>query len=146
MGRILALDLGSKNIGVAISDERKIISQTLTTLKRTSRAQVLARLKELVKEHSVQELVVGLPINMDGSIGTQGEKAIGEAERLKIGLGLPVHLWDERLSTVEAEKTLIQANLSRRKRRKITHKLAAQIILQGYLDGCRQEGEGRHTP
>ena len=145
MGRILALDMGSKNIGVAISDELKIIAQVLTTLKRTSRAKDLSHLKDLVKEHSVQGLVVGLPLNMNGSIGPQGEQAIRDADWLRKELGLPVDLWDERLSTVEAEKTLLRADLSRQKRKKLTDKLAAQIILQGYLDTRGREEEERHS-
>lgn len=144
MGRILALDLGSKRIGVAVSDELKIISRTLTTIERASRSTNLARIRELVKEHAVQELVVGLPKNMDGSIGPQGEKAMREAEWLQKELDLPVNLWDERLSTLEAERTLLQADLSRRKRKKVTDKLAAQIILQGYLDKISKEREERH--
>lgn len=144
MGRILALDLGSKRIGVAVSDELKIISRALTTIERASRFANLARIRELVKEHAVQELVVGLPKNMDGSIGPQGKKAISEAEWLKKELDLPVNLWDERLSTLEAERTLLQADLSRRKRKKVRDKLAAQIILQGYLDKISREREERH--
>lgn len=143
MSRILALDMGSKTIGVAISDELMITGQALTTLMRSSRTSDLAKIKALVVEHTVQELVMGLPKNMDGSIGPQGEKAMHEAEWLKKELGLPVHLWDERLSTVQAERILLEADLSRRKRKKLIDKLAAQIILQSYLDYRKLQGEGK---
>jgi putative Holliday junction resolvase len=143
MGRILGLDLGSKTIGIALSDPLKITSQGLTTLKRTSHSKELARLKELIREHAVQAVVVGLPKNMDGSIGPQWEKAIREAERLERELDLPVSLWDERLTTVEAEKTLLQADLSRSKRKKVIDKMAAQLILQGYLDRLAVERDKR---
>ena len=139
MERILGLDLGSKNIGIALSDPLKITSQGLTTLKRISRAKDLSQLRELVREHDVREGVVGLPLNMDGSLGPQAEKVTREAERLRSELGIPVILWDERLTTVEAERTLLQADVSRSKRKKVIDKLAAQIILQGYLDRLSAE-------
>ena len=139
MERILGLDLGSKNIGIALSDPLKITSQGLTTLKRISRAKDLSQLRELVREHDVREVVVGLPLNMDGSLGPQAEKVTREAERLRSELGIPVILWDERLTTVEAERTLLQADVSRSKRKKVIDKLAAQIILQGYLDRLSAE-------
>lgn len=133
--RILGLDIGDKRIGVAISDDMGWSAHALTVIHRTSNInKEISELKKIIEEYKVEELLAGLPKNMDGTIGPQGKKVIAFVERLKTAIPLPFVLWDERLSTVSAEKTLIEADLSRKKRKGITDKLAAQFILQGYLD------------
>lgn len=132
--RILGLDMGDKTIGVAVSDEMGWTAQGLKTLIRKGFNEELSSIKEIIEEYGVKEVLVGLPKNMNGSIGPQGKKVITFVERLKTALPLPVLLWDERLSTVRAEKVLLEADMSRKKRKGLKDKLAAQFILQGYLD------------
>lgn len=132
--RILGLDMGDKTIGVAVSDEMGWTAQGLKTLIRKGFNEELSSIKEIIEEYGVKEVLVGLPKNMNGSIGPQGKKVITFVERLKTALSLPVLLWDERLSTVRAEKVLLEADMSRKKRKGLKDKLAAQFILQGYLD------------
>lgn len=132
--RILGLDIGDKTIGVAVSDEMGWTAQGLKTLIRKGFNEEISSIKEIIEEYGVKEILVGLPKNMNGSIGPQGKKVITFVERLKTALSLPVLLWDERLSTVRAEKVLLEADMSRRKRKGLKDKLAAQFILQGYLD------------
>jgi len=132
--RILGLDLGSKTIGVAVSDGLGITAQGLEVIRRESGKKDLERLGRIVEEYEVGEIVVGLPVNMDGTLGPQAERALAFAEKLGAALGVKVYTYDERLSTVLAQKTLIEADVSRAKRKKVIDKLAAQVILQGYLD------------
>lgn len=132
--RILGLDIGDKTIGIAVSDEMGWTAQGLKTLIRKGFNEELSSIKEIIEEYGVKEILVGLPKNMNGSIGPQGKKVITFVERLKTALPLPVLLWDERLSTVRAEKVLLEADISRKKRKGLKDKLAAQFILQGYLD------------
>lgn len=132
--RILGLDIGNRTIGVAVSDEMGWTAQGLKTLIRKGFNEELSSIKEIIEEYGVKEVLVGLPKNMNGSIGPQGKKVITFVERLKTALPLPVLLWDERLSTVRAEKILLEADMSRKKRKGLKDKLAAQFILQGYLD------------
>ncbi|MEK6690267.1 MAG: Holliday junction resolvase RuvX [Nitrospirota bacterium] len=132
--RILGLDIGDKTIGIAVSDEMGWTAQGLKTLIRKGFNEELSSIKEIIEEYGVKEILVGLPKNMNGSIGPQGKKVITFVERLKTALSLPVLLWDERLSTVSAEKVLLEADMSRKKRKGLKDKLAAQFILQGYLD------------
>lgn len=134
MMRILGLDVGDKTIGIAVSDERGRIALGLTTLQRKSLRDDLQFLQRLVEEYQAGEIVIGLPKNMNGTIGRQGEKVQAFAEKVRAALALPLALWDERLSTVAAERTLLEANLSRKKRKQVVDKLAAVLILQGYLD------------
>jgi putative Holliday junction resolvase len=133
----MGLDLGDKTIGVAISDELGWTAQGLTIIQRKSEESDLAQLKELVRAYDVSEIVVGLPRNMDGSIGTRGEICKAFADVLRENLNLQVHLWDERLTTVAAQRTLLEADTSRKKRKKVVDKIAAGFILQGYLDYIR---------
>ena len=133
--RIIGLDIGSKRIGVAMSDELGITAQPLETIK----AQDLEKVVELVKEHEAKELVVGLPLNMNGSEGPKAKEVISLVDSLKQKVSVPVKMWDERLTTMAVEKELIRADVSRRKRKKVVDKLAAQLILQSYLDS----GEGK---
>ena len=132
--RIMGLDLGDRRIGVAVSDELGWTAQGVGVVERHRDGRELEEIERLVREREVSEIVVGLPRNMDGSIGPRGEICIAFAEMLRGRLQLPVHLWDERLTTVAAERTLLEADVSRRKRRQVVDKLAATLILQHYLD------------
>jgi len=128
--RILGLDIGTKRMGVAMSDELGITAQPFETIEASS----LARIVDIVSEYNVQELVVGLPLNMNGSKGPKAKEAIQFVESLKEKISIPIKMWDERLTTMAVEKELISHDVSRRKRRKSVDKLAAQLILQSYLD------------
>ncbi|MDO7788703.1 Holliday junction resolvase RuvX [Desulforamulus aquiferis] len=133
--RIMGLDVGDKTIGVAISDPLGWTAQSIEVIRRKDNIdQDLSRLGELVKEYSVERFLVGMPKNMNGTIGPQGEKVMEFIEQLKRKIDLPVKIWDERLSTVAAERTLLEADVSRSKRKKVIDKMAAAVILQGYLD------------
>ncbi|MCG8401315.1 MAG: Holliday junction resolvase RuvX [Firmicutes bacterium] len=133
--RILGLDPGEKNIGVAVSDELGWTAQGLGSIRRGGTIENdLDKIKAMVQKYGVERIVVGLPRNMDGSIGDQARKALNLAEILADRLSLPVETWDERLSTVAAERLLIEADVSRKKRRRVVDKMAASIILQGYLN------------
>jgi putative holliday junction resolvase len=132
--RALGLDLGTKTIGIAVSDELGITAQAVTTLQRSSRAKDLAALDKLAKEHAITEFVLGLPLNMDGTEGTRAAQTRKFGEVLHGALGLPVHYQDERLTTVEAERALLEAALSRQKRKAVIDRVAAVLILQGWLD------------
>jgi len=130
--RILCLDIGEKRIGVAVSDETCFLAKGLGTIERNKNE--LEKIKNLTDEYKVEKIVFGLPLKLDGSISSQTEKTLFFVEKLKNIFSLPIIPWDERLTTKEAENILIQADLSRKKRKKLIDKLAAQIILQGYLD------------
>ena len=133
--RILGLDPGEKNIGVAVSDELGWTAQGLGSIRRGGTIENdLDKIKAMVQKYGVERIVVGLPRNMDGSIGDQARKALNLAEILADRLSLPVETWDERLSTVAAERLLIEADVSRKKRRRVVDKMAASIILHGYLN------------
>lgn len=134
MGRIMGLDVGDKTIGVAISDMLGWTAQGLITIIRKSRKDDFQQLKEIIDNNEIEKIVVGLPKNMNGSIGPQGDKVIEYSELLKRQFNLEVVLWDERLSTVAAERALISADVSRKKRKQVIDKMAAVYILQGYLD------------
>ncbi|CEP67288.1 Resolvase, holliday junction-type, YqgF-like [Moorella glycerini] len=138
--RIMGLDVGSKTIGVAVSDPLGWTAQGVTTIRRKSKAADVDALKQLVARYGVEEVVVGLPRNMNGTFGPRAEEARAFAARLEAELGLPVHLYDERLTTVAADKILLEADLSRRRRRAVVDQVAASIILQGYLDRRGQNG------
>ncbi len=132
--RIMGLDIGTKRIGVAVSDETGTLAQGKGVVQRTTDKEAIDQIKESITENKVGEVVIGLPLNMDGSKGERAEDSEGFARILRGETGLPVKLWDERLSTKEVEAVLISADVSRSKRKKVTDKLAAQIILQSYLD------------
>ncbi|MDA8236201.1 MAG: Holliday junction resolvase RuvX [Clostridia bacterium] len=131
--RTMALDVGDRTIGVALSDPMGWTAQGLEVIRRKTIEADLARLREIVKEYEVTQVVVGLPKNMDGSLGPQAEKVLVFVKELEGTLGLPVVTWDERLSTVAAQRTLIDADVSRAKRKQVIDKMAAVVILQGYL-------------
>jgi putative Holliday junction resolvase len=133
--RIGGLDVGERRIGVAISDEMGWTAQGLTVVTRTRLVADLAALRDCFAPYEPTTIVVGLPRNMNGTEGPQAAKARAFAEAIERELGVPTVLWDERLSTVAAERALLEADLSRAKRRKVIDKVAAVVILQGYLDG-----------
>ena len=132
--RIMALDVGSRTIGIACSDALLMTAQGIETIRRTSLENDFNRLRELISEYEVQELVVGMPKNMNGTKGERAEKTEEFVEKMKAVIDLPVTFWDERLSTVMAERQLIAADVSRKKRKGVIDKMAAVVILQGYLD------------
>lgn len=132
--RVLGLDLGEKTIGVAVSDPLGFTAQGVKTINRKGKKTDIEELKQICQEYQVDTIVLGLPKNMNGTIGPQGEKVISYGEFIKENIGLPLKLWDERLTTVAAHKAMLEADLSRAKRKKIVDKLAATYILQGYLD------------
>jgi putative pre-16S rRNA nuclease len=137
--KILGLDLGSKTIGVAISDDLLLTAQVLTVIRRTVLKKDLEAVFALVEKYGVEEMVVGLPINMDGSKGESAQRTENFIEILRRSSSLKVIPWDERLSTVAAERILLEGDLSRKKRRKVIDRLAAAYILQGYLDSRPRE-------
>lgn len=130
--RILALDVGDRRIGVAICDELEISAHGLLTVDRQSK-NCLGKIKEIVEEYNVEEIIIGMPVMMDGTMGIQGEKVNRFVDEIKKEIEIPVKLFDERLTTKLVEKTLIDADMSRNKRKKIIDKLSAVIILQDYL-------------
>ncbi len=138
--RILGLDIGTKRIGVAVSDELGLLAQGKCCVDRETDDKAINDIIAIIEEGSVGKVVVGLPLNMDGSHGERAEDSTKFAESLADKTGLPVDLWDERLSTKEAEDVMLKADISRKKRKKVIDKMAAQLILQGYLDRMRAEG------
>lgn len=133
-GRIMGLDIGDKTIGVAVSDLMGLTAQGVTTIKRVGKKKDIEEIKKIISERQVNKIVSGLPKNMNGTVGPQGEKVQKFCELLKAETNLPIEFWDERLSTVAAERSLIEGDVSRQKRKKVIDMLAAVIILQGYLD------------
>ena len=132
--RIMALDVGSRTIGIACSDALLMTAQGIETIRRTSLENDFISLNVLSPEYEVHELVVGMPKNMNGTKGDRAEKTEEFVEKMKTVIDLPITFWDERLSTVMAERQLIAADVSRKKRKGIIDKMAAVVILQGYLD------------
>ncbi len=138
MERILALDYGDKTIGVAVSDELGLTAQGVTVIRRSSRDADMVALRGLVDRFGIERIVVGLPRNMDGSIGPKARLAQRFGESLTAALGLPVEFEDERLTTAAAERALLEADVSRAGRRRVVDRLAASLILQGYLERERR--------
>ena len=136
-GRIMGLDIGDKTIGVAVSDLMGLTDQGVTTIKRVGKKKDIEAIKQIIAEKQVNKIVSGLPKNMNGTVGLQGEKVQKFCELLKEETNLPIEFWDERLSTVAAERSLIEGNVRRENRKKVIDMLAAVIILQGYLDSKR---------
>ena len=140
--RYMGLDVGDRTIGVAISDALKITAQGKETIFRQSIKQDIDRLVDLIVEYEVTRVVSGLPMNMNGTLGPQGEKTQDFMKKLekkikysdRIDRDIEIIFWDERLTTIGAQKMLIQADVSRQKRKTVIDKIAAQLILQGYLD------------
>ena len=134
MERILGLDVGDKTIGVAVSDLLQYTAQGLMTIKRESKVKDLKAIEILLIEYDVKRVVVGLPKNMNGSIGPQCDKVIKFAEKIKNKFKIEVIYIDERLTTVSAERILIESEVRRENRKKVIDKIAASYILQSYLD------------
>ena len=135
--RIMGLDYGSKTVGVAVSDPLGLTAQSVETIWRKQEnklRQTLARIEELAAEYQAEKIVLGLPKNMNNTIGERAEKTLEFREMLERRTGLPVVMWDERLTTVEAERTLMEASVRRENRKQYLDQLAAVFILQGYLD------------
>lgn len=145
--RVMGLDYGSKTVGVAISDLLGITAQGIETIERKEENKLrktLARIEELVKEYEVDKIVLGFPKNMNNTIGERAEKSLEFQAMLERRIGIPVIMWDERLTTVEAERTLMESNVRRENRKKYVDKIAAVFILQGYLDSLTI-GQGQIT-
>jgi putative Holliday junction resolvase len=132
--KVLGLDIGEKRIGIAVSDALGCTAQGLTVLHRSGADDDIGAIQELIEASQVTEVVVGLPKNMDGSLGEGAQKVMSFVSKLEELLSIPVVLWDERLTTAEATRVLLQADVSRKKRRAVVDKIAAVLILQGYLD------------
>ena len=131
---ILCLDLGKKRIGLAISDVNQKIASPYNVIKEKKFSEVLEIIKNLVKEFDIGSIIVGDPINMDGSLGPKSQSSRSFIANINKDIHIPILLWDERLSTVAAEKSLIEADISRKKRGEVIDKIAANIILQNFLD------------
>ena len=136
--RIMALDVGTKRIGVAMSDELFLTAQGADTIYRNSLDADLGKIKKIAEENGVGEIVVGLPINMNGTYGPKAKEVLEFMSNLTKLTTIPIKTWDERLTTAQAQRTLIEADLSRAKRKHSIDKLAAQIILQSYLDSRKK--------
>lgn len=133
--RIMGLDVGDATIGVAVSDELGLIAHGITTIKRKNFKYDIDSLKNIISEKDINRIIVGLPKNMNNSIGPRGEKTLEFVNRLKENFpDIEIITWDERLTTKAAERTLLEADVSRKNRKKVIDKLAAVLILQGYLD------------
>lgn len=132
--RLLGLDVGEKRIGVALSDPLKKTAQPFGVIERKDLASVAAQIKEMIDKFDVEKIIVGLPLKMDGTLGTQGQAVKSFADELRTLLMFSVETWDERLTTKEAHRALREAGVAAKKRRGLTDKLAAALILQSYLN------------
>ena len=142
--RVLGLDFGSKTVGVAVSDPLGVTAQGVEIIRRKSEnklRQTLARIETLIEEYHVGILVLGFPKNMNNTLGDRAKKSLEFKEMLERRVGLPVVMWDERLTTVEAERTLIEGQIRREHRKEYVDMLAAVLILQGYLDAAHIRAE-----
>lgn len=135
--RIMGLDFGSKTVGVAISDPLLITAQGIEIIRRKEEnklRQTLARIEELIAEYGVDEIVLGLPKNMNDTEGDRARLSLEFKDKLERRTGLPVHMWDERLTTVEADNIMMEAGIRRENRKEYVDMIAAQLILEGYLE------------
>ncbi len=139
MDRILGLDVGDKTIGVAVSDLLQLTAQGITTIKRVGKKKDFQSLEDLINEYNIKTVVIGLPKNMNGSLGPQGEKVLEFGERVKNKFNTEIIYIDERLTTVAAERLLIEGDVRRENRKKVIDKVAATYILQSHLDSLRRE-------
>jgi len=138
--RCLGLDLGSKRIGVALCDPEERVATPLTVVERSkTRSHDHANIARLVEEYEVEAVVVGLPLNMSGKVTAAAQSAKEETEQLRAALGIPVHLYDERLTTVTANRSLMEMEMKADARRRVVDKVAAAVMLQAYLDHRRNE-------
>lgn len=141
--RIMGLDVGSQTIGVAVSDLFGWTAQGVETIRHTTRGKDFARLRHLADEYNVEEFVIGMPLNMNGTKGMRAEQTEKFAEALAAAFpDIPYHFWDERLTTVMAQRQLIEADVSRKKRKKVIDKMAAVVILEGYLQHLSFKNRG----
>ena len=141
MIRILGLDFGSKTVGVAVSDPLGITAQGLEIIRRTSENKLrktLARIEEIIAENQLTSIVLGYPKNMNNTVGERAEKSLAFKETLERRTGLPVIMWDERLTTVAADRTMIESGIRRENRKEYVDMIAAEYILQGYLDSLER--------
>lgn len=141
----MGLDVGSKTVGVAISDELGFTAQPITTVRRTNGRADLHALKQLIDAHGVTHLIVGLPLNMNGSEGPRAGESRKLGDALAEQAGVPAIYWDERLTSVAAEKSLIEADVSRKKRKEVIDQVAACLILQGWLDSRPRDDDDDRT-
>lgn len=147
MNRVMGLDFGSKTVGVAVSDPLGITAQGVEIIRRESENKLrrtLARIEALAEEYQVTKFVLGFPKNMNNTIGERAEKSLAFKEMLERRTGLPVVMWDERLTTVEANRTLMESGVRREKRKEYIDKVAAVYILQGYLDSLERKTDGEN--
>lgn len=135
MRRVLGLDVGSKRIGIAVSDPLGVTAQGLATLQRQNKRLDFEKLETLAREYSVAEVVVGFPLRMSGAEGTQAKKMRRFADELHARLHIPVHLWDERLTSAEANRLLRETDMSIQRRGQVVDQMAAVLILQSWMDG-----------
>jgi putative Holliday junction resolvase len=142
--RILGLDIGEKRIGVALSDPLGIMAGALTVVERVTDDAALKQIIDLARENEVERIVVGMPCSLDGSLGKQAQAVQSFVDLLKEHTKLPVVAWDERLSTVAAERTMLEVGMKRDKRKKRRDSLAAAFILQGYLDRQKNRASGQN--
>lgn len=144
--RMMGLDYGTKTVGVAVSDALKLTAQGIETIQRKEENKLrrtLARIEELISEYEVDRIVLGFPKHMNNDIGVRAEASLAFKDMLVRRTGIEVIMWDERLTTVEAERTLIEGNVRREKRKEYIDKIAAVLILQGYLDSLYFERENK---
>ena len=141
--RIMSLDVGSQTIGVAVSDLFGWTAQGVETIRHTTREKDFVRLRHLADEYNVEEFVIGMPLNMNGTKGMRAEQTEKFAAALAAAFpDIPYHFWDERLTTVMAQRQLIEADVSRKKRKKVIDKMAAVVILEGYLQHLSFKNRG----
>ena len=143
--RLMGLDYGSKTVGVAVSDPLGLTAQGVETVWRKQEnklRQTMARIEELISEYQVERIVLGYPKNMNNTVGERAVKSLEFKEKLEKRTGLPVVMWDERLTTAEAERTLMETGVRRENRKQFLDQMAAVLILQGYLD-CLKTKEDR---
>ncbi len=143
--RILGLDVGSRRIGIAVSDPLNITAQGLETLQRQNKRTDLGALEKIVREYQIKEIVVGLPLRMSGAEGIQSDKMLLFAEDLRKRFRIPVHLWDERLTSAEANRLLRETDMSIEKRAGAVDRMAAVLILQGWMER-RKSASGSRSP
>jgi len=136
--RILALDLGDRRVGVALSDPLGLTAQGLPTIERRGRKALLEEIRRLVEAQGVERVVLGLPRNMDGTLGPRARETLAFADALAEALGIPVDTWDERMTTLAAERALREGGVTGSKRRQHVDRIAAQLILEGYLESRSQ--------
>ncbi|NWG21569.1 MAG: Holliday junction resolvase RuvX [Chloroflexi bacterium] len=140
-GRVMALDLGARRIGIALSDPTRTLASPLTTIRAEPRTAALARIAALIREHEVAVLVIGLPLTLNGAVGPQATLVQQFAAALREQVDVPVHMFDERLTSVAAERMMIDLGVKREQRKARIDEVAASLILQDFLDSQRHTGE-----